>query len=176
MLELRRKRAIARYRGPAVGQHFHVRAPEIDHRLDGKEHALLEYDAFPLPPDVHDVRLVMKEAPKAVAAEVAHHAHMLGFNEGLDRGADIAGGYARTDRGDAAHHRFVGDIDQPLGAARDPADRVHATRIPVPAVEDQGYVDIDDVTFLEWLFVGDAVADDVVDRGADRLAIAAIHQ
>src|SRR5436305_5591659 len=33
VLELRRERAVARHRGPAVGQHFYVRAAEIDHRL-----------------------------------------------------------------------------------------------------------------------------------------------
>ena len=46
----------------------------------------------------------------------------------------------------------------------------------MPAVEDQGHVDIDDVALLHRLVAGDAVADDVVDRGAGRLAIAAIHQ
>ena len=42
---------------------------------------------------------------------------------GLDRGADVAGGGAGPDRGDAAHHRLVGHLDQPLGAARNFADR-----------------------------------------------------
>jgi hypothetical protein len=46
----------------------------------------------------------------------------------------------------------------------------------VPAVEDNGHVDIDDVAVLERLLARDAVADHVIDRGAGRFAIAAIHQ
>ena len=55
------------------------------------------------------------------------------------------------DRGDAAHHSFVSDLDQPLGAARDFADRVHAAGIAVPAVDDQCDVDIDDVALPQRL-------------------------
>ncbi len=77
-------------------------------------------------------------------------------------------------RGDAAHQRFIGDLDEPLGAARNLADEIHAARIAVPAVDDQGHVDVDDVAVAQRLAIGNAVADDVVDRGADRLAVAAI--
>ena len=59
--------------------------------------------------------------------------------------------------------RLVGHVDQPLGPARDLADRVHAAGIAVPAVDDQGHVDIDDVAFAQRLVAGNAVADDVVD-------------
>ena len=44
----------------------------------------------------------------------------------------------------------------------------------MPAIDDQGHVDVDDVAFAQRLVIGNAVADDVVDRGADRLGIAAI--
>ena len=118
----------------------------------------------------------MEQPAEAVAAEIAHHAHVLRLDKGLDRRADIAGGAAGLDRGDAAHHRVVGDFDQPLGAARDFADRIHAAGIAVPAVEDQRDVDIDDVAFAQRLLVRNAVADDVIDRGAGGFAVAAIHQ
>src|SRR4051812_42623841 len=52
MLELRRQRAIARHRGPAVGQDFYMRLAEIDHRLDGEEHAGLQHHALAGPPDM----------------------------------------------------------------------------------------------------------------------------
>src|SRR3954465_13465315 len=39
MLELRRQRTVAGHRGPAVIQHFHAIGAQIDHRLDGEEHA-----------------------------------------------------------------------------------------------------------------------------------------
>ena len=76
--------------------------------------------------------------------------------------------------GDAAHQAFVGDLDQPLGGALQLAGRVHAAGIAMPAVEDEGHVDVDDVAFAQRLLVRDAVADDVVDGGAARLAVAAI--
>ena len=46
----------------------------------------------------------------------------------------------------------------------------------MPAVEDEGDVDVDDVAFLQRLFAGNAVADHVIDRGAGRFLVAAIHQ
>ena len=76
--------------------------------------------------DVNDIGLVVEQLAEPMAAEIAHHAHMLGLDEGLDRLADIAGRGAGLDRGDAAHHAFISDLDQPLGAARNLADRIHA--------------------------------------------------
>ena len=46
----------------------------------------------------------------------------------------------------------------------------------MPAVQDDGDVDIDDIALTQRLVVGYAVADDMVDRGADSMAIAAIAQ
>ena len=74
----------------------------------------------------------------------------------------------------AAHQAFVGDLEQPLGGALDAADRIHARGIAMPAIDDQGHVDVDDVALAQRLRIGDAVADDVVDRGAGRLGVATI--
>jgi hypothetical protein len=64
---------------------------------------------------------------------------------------------------------------QAAGHHRRGADEVHAAGVAVPAVLDDGDVDIDDVAILEHLpFAGDAVADDVVDRGAHGLREAAV--
>ena len=153
-----------------------MRLAEIDHRLDGEQHAGLEGDALAGPPRMDDVGLVVEDAAEAVAAEVAHHAHVLRLDEALDGVADIAGGRAGLDRRDAAHQRLIGDFDQPLGLARDRADRIHPARVAVPADDDEGDVDIDDVAFLQQAVAGHAVAAHVVDRGAGRVAIAAIHQ
>src|SRR3546814_9216562 len=45
MLELRRERAVARHRGPAVVEHLHRIFAGVDHRLDREEHARLEFRA-----------------------------------------------------------------------------------------------------------------------------------
>jgi hypothetical protein len=62
-----------------------------------------------------------------------------------------------------AHQRLVGDLDQPLGAARDVAHGVHAAGVAVPTVDDERHVDVDDIAFFEGLGVGNAVADHMVD-------------
>src|SRR5690242_9213011 len=126
-----------------------MRLAEIDHRLDGEEHARLERNAFAGPADVDDVRFVVKHAAESMAAEIANHAHALRLHEALDGMADIAGRRARLDRGNAAHHRLVGYLDQPFGLPRDRADRVHPAGIAVPAVHDESDVDIDDVAFFQ---------------------------
>src|ERR1700678_4583702 len=124
-----------------------MRTAEIDHRLDGEEHAGLEHEALAGPADVDDVRLVVEQATETMAAEVAYHAHVLRLDIGLDRMSDVAGRGARADHGDAAHHRFVGDFDKPLGAPGKLADRIHAAGIDMPAVEDQGDVNVVAIAF-----------------------------
>ena len=53
-------------------------------------------------------------------------------------------------------------------------DRVHAAGVAMPAVDNQRHVDIDDVAVAQRLWSWNAVADDVVDRGADRMREAAV--
>jgi len=48
------------------------------------------------------------------------------------------------------------------------ADVVHATGVTEPAILDDRDIDIDDVAFLQDPVAGDAVADLLVDGGADR--------
>ncbi len=70
------------------------------------------------------------------------------------------------------------DLSMSRSAGRgDLADGEHAAGIAVPAVLDDGDVDVDDVALLEALVrARDAVADHVIDRGADRLREAAVIQ
>src|SRR5882757_10899625 len=100
MFELRRQRAVAGHRGPAVGEDFDVRLAEIDHRLDGEEHARFQRHALAGPAYMDDVRLVVEHAPEPMAAEISHHAHALRLDKTLDGVADIAGGGAGLDGGD----------------------------------------------------------------------------
>ena len=125
---------------------------------------------------MQDVGHVVEQPADAMAAEVAHDRTTLRLDIALDGMADVAGGVAGLCRRDAAQQGFVGDLDKPLGGALGLADRIHAAGIAVPAVEDVGHVDIDDVAVLERLVVGNAVADDMVDRCAGRLRVAAIVQ
>src|SRR5689334_4584114 len=130
-----------------------MRATEVDHRLHGEEHTWFEHYAFAGPADMHDVGLVVEQAAKPVAAEVTHHAHVLAFNESLDGRANVSGGRAGAHRRDAAHHGFIRDFNESLCPARDVADRVHPARIAMPAVKDERHVNVDDIAFLQRLFV-----------------------
>ena len=174
VLKLRRELAVARHSGPAVGQHLHMRAPEVDHRLDGEQHAGLQRLAFADLAVVQDVGAVVEDLAKSVPAEIAHDAAALGFGIGLDGGADMPGGSAGLHGRDAALQGLVGDADEPLGAARDAPDRKHAARVAVPTVDDERHIDVDDVALAQGLGPGNAVTHDVVDRSADRLWKAAV--
>ena len=84
--------------------------------------------------------------------------------------ADVAERRAGAHLADAAHHRLERGVDEPLGEHGRLADEVHAAGVAVPAVLDDGDVDVDDVAVLEDLArARNAVADHVVDRGAERL-------
>ena len=58
----------------------------------------------------------------------------------------------------------------------DLADAEHAAGVAMPAVDDDCDIDVDDVAVLQPLVAGYAVADDMVDGGADRLRKAAVVQ
>ena len=72
---------------------------------------------------------------------------------------------------DAAPHRLVRDLDQAACLDRRLADEEHPARVAVIAVLDHRHVDVDDVAVLQLLVAGDAVADDVVHRCAQRRRI-----
>src|ERR1700687_6135318 len=135
-----------------------MRLTEIDHRLDGEEHAGLQRHAFAGPADMNDVGLVMEHAAQPVAAEIAHHAHALRLHKTLNGVPDVAGGGAGFYGGDAAHHRLIGHFHQPFGFAGNRPHRVHPAGIAIPALDDEGHVDVDDVAFLQTPVPGHAVA------------------
>ena len=123
----------------------------------------------------HVGRLV-EPAAQAMAAEVPHDGAAFALHIGLDGGADVAEGGAGADLRDAAHQRLMGHVDQAFGASHGLAGDEHARGVAVPAIEDHRDVDVQDVAVLELLGPGNAVADDVSDREARRLGVAAIAQ
>jgi len=123
---------------------------------------------------VQHLRLFVKLLPDAVAAELAHHRVAGGFGVVLDRVADVAQPRPRAHALDAFPHRLVGDGAQAQRCWGCAANRIHAAGVAVPAVFDHGDVDVDDVAALERLVVGDAVADHLVDRGADAFGVGRI--
>ena len=100
-----------------------MRPAEIDHRLDGEEHAGPQFDALAGAAIMEDVGNVVEQLTEAMAAEIAHHRAALGFGIDLDGMADVAGAGA-GDRGlDAAQQALICDLHQPGRLARYLADR-----------------------------------------------------
>src|SRR3954467_2120314 len=119
---------------------------------------------------------VVEQAPDAVAAEIADDAVALAFGMPLDGIGDVAEVIAGPRLLEAEHQAFVSDVDQLPRLQRHVADQIHAAGVAVPAIDDGRDVDVDDVAVLERLVARDAVADDVVDRDAAALGVAAIAE
>ena len=87
-----------------------------------------------------------------------------------DRVADVADVGARPDRPDARIKALLGHFGQPPREHARLADQEHLAGVAVVAVLDDRDVDVHHVAGLQHLLGRrDAVADDVVDRRADRL-------
>src|SRR5687767_1401289 len=156
--------------GPAVGQQPYVALAGVHHGFDGERHAGDQFEAATAFAIMQHLRIFVEDSADAVSAILPHDGQVLRLDEALDGRTQIAQAHAGANLTDSGPHRFVGDVDQPLRGRGDLADRVHAAGVAVPAVFDDGDVDIDDVALLEALFrARDAVADDVVHRGAHRL-------
>src|SRR5712692_5157333 len=104
-----------------------------------------------------------------MAAELAHDAVAVAFGVLLDRRPDVTKKSPGVHRPDAEPHTFVRGLAQSVSLDRRFADVVHAAGIAVKTVFDHGDVDIQDISGLEHALPRNAVADLVVDRGADRL-------
>src|SRR5207244_1563158 len=139
--------------------------------LDGEGHAGLQRQPARRLAVVQDLGLLVELAADAVAAELAYHREAVLLRVRLDDGADVAEARAGPHLPDAEPHAFESHVDQPPRLDVGLADVEHAAAISVVAVLDDGDVDVEDVGQLEDAFAGNAMADLVVHRGADRLGI-----
>nr|ABZ09831.1 hypothetical protein ALOHA_HF4000APKG8L7ctg1g6 [uncultured marine microorganism HF4000_APKG8L7] len=175
MLELGRERAVLGHRRPAVRQDLHVVAAGIDHGLDCKEHAFAQLDARARLAEVKNTGRIVEDSAEPMATKVPHHGKAVGLGETLDGVTDVADGGAGAHHLDATHHGLVSHIDQAARLhAHFVADEEHAARIAVPAVEDDGHVDVEDVALGQALGARDSVTDHMVDGGADGFGEAAV--
>ncbi|MCY1237412.1 hypothetical protein D9M72_501060 [compost metagenome] len=175
MLPLRGQRAVLGHDGPAVGQLLRFGAARVEHRLDGEDHARLEHEARPAPPEVQHLRFVVVDAADAVPAVFAHHAEVLALRDRLDRVAHVAQRRAGLHLADAGAQGFVGRLHQPARQHAGRTDEEHAAGVAEPAVLVDGDVDVDDVARLQDLVGrGNAVAHHLVHRGEDGLRIAQV--
>ena len=110
----------------------------------------------------------------AVAGVLPDHAVPEALDVAFDHAANDVDFAPWLDRLDCASQRLLGALgEQPAGVVDFAAEEGCAV-IPVYATDKGRDVDLDDVTVHERTGIGDAVADDLIDRGAARLGKSAI--
>ena len=118
---------------------------------------------------VRDRRRGVELAPDAVTDEHPHDAEARGLRVILDRAADLVDPPARSHRGDPVPHALTRDAHESFGFGIALADEEGLAVVAVHAVEVDRHVAVDDVALEQPAVVGDAVADHLVHRGAQRL-------
>src|SRR5437879_3124593 len=169
VLPLRREAVVLGDDGPAVGKLADRRLAGVDHGFDRESHSLLKARTGSRAPVMQDLRLLVELAPDPMAAELSHHAVSVAFGVLLDGRPDVAQKSPVAHRIDAEPHALVGGFAQPPGLYRGLADIEHAAGVAVIAVLDHPNVDIEDIAGFQHPLPGNAVADLMVYRGADRL-------
>ena len=154
MLELSRRLAVAGAGGPAVALvDFNAVGADVEHGLDGEQHPGYELHALTQLAEVEDVRRHVELLAQTVADELPDDGKARLLPVLLDRSADIAQRRPRPDGVDAVPHGLIGHPHQLFpGRVRGAADDVHARGITVPAVDDDGNVDVQNV-LVDQLFV-----------------------
>ena len=83
-------------------------------------------------------------------------------------------GLARSHHRDGPIEALAGDLDEPAALVVDVADEEGGVGVAVDAVEEDRDVEVADVAVDQRPVVGDAVADHLVHRGAERLREAVV--
>ena len=118
----------------------------------------------------------MEQRADAVAGEVTDHAVPETLGVALDDPADDVERPAGRHRADRSVECLLGSLDQQPRLFVDLADQERRVRVAVHAADERGDVDVEDVALDGLRRIGDAVADDLVQRGAQRLRVAAVPQ
>ena len=105
----------------------------------------------------------MEYLSQAMAAEVADNGEPLCLDIGLDRISDIANCSPRFDYIDSLPKSLKSNIDESLGQTFYISHIVHSTGVAMPSIEDDGYVDINDIAVAKTFRARNAMTDDVVD-------------
>src|SRR5678816_2957148 len=116
---------------------------------------------------MQNVRRAVEGLAQPVPAIVTHYRIAVLFGIGLYRMPDMTDRIAGPHLLYAQHGCFIGNLAQAFGFDGRLADPVHAAGVAVPAIDDDGNVDIDDIAVFEFQIARDAVADHVIDRSAD---------
>ena len=168
MFVLRRQFTVCRGSCPAVrfvddGLGY----PQVNHRLDGEDHAGTEPGAVVAHRHViRHLRFLVELNADAVPAELMHNATALRHGVLVNFKTDVAQMLAWADVGDADIHALLSHRHDFIRVFRHFTNGVHIGRIAVVTAKNGGHVDVDNIPILDNLLAGDAVADYLVDGDA----------
>src|SRR5690606_11046116 len=140
------------------------------------EHAGLELGTGTGASRVDHFGRVVEHLAEAMPADIADDRITVALGMLLDRVRDVAHAVAALGLLDAGRQALIGDLDEALRLDRHLADQIHAARVAVPAVDDAGDVDVDDIALAHRLVVGNPMTHDMVDAGAAAVRETAITQ
>lgn len=168
LTKLRRPLPICRRTSPVVRPCLVPVRPQIYHRLDRKAHALLCLPNCLVVLVMWDVRRAMEQAVNAVAHVSLDDVALLRLGVLIDRGTKVAEEDAWLDHRDGVVQAGARCLDDTHGVGVVTgflADIVGLVEIAVVAVVVEGDINVEDIAVNEGSLVGDAVADNFVDRG-----------
>ena len=115
---------------------------------------------------MHDLRIFMKTASDAVAAEFAHHGKTLGFGKGLNGVANITKRRARLDHTNALPHGFIRDVNQALRQHARFTRDIHAAGVAMKTVFNHRDVNIENIAVFQHFVARNTVTNHMVDGNA----------
>src|SRR5690625_3753250 len=148
---LGRQTAIPGHHRPLIGQCAQFAPTGINHGLNSENHARLKFHASAWASIVQNLRVLVKGLANAVTAVLTHDRVIMTFGVLLNDMANITQMCPWADLLYAQPHAFISDLGQAASEDRRLANKVHPTRITIPAILDHSDVQIDDIAVPEFL-------------------------
>src|SRR6188472_2521545 len=166
VLELGASTAVSGEHGPAVVPHVPAAIAQSDHGLDGESHPRFDHGVVARLVVVRNDQSGMKGGVYAVSGVFLDHAVPEALDVAFDHPTDDVHLPARLDGLDRADQRLMSALSEQPAGLIDLAAEESCAGIAMYAADVGGDVDLDDVAVLQGTSIGDAVADDLVDRRA----------
>ena len=167
VLEVGRERTIGRHDAPPVIQGVGIFPTDVDHRLHGKDHALLQCRSTGPGPVVRHLGALVHRGANGVANVLAHNAKTGGVSHLLNGPTDFVQAISNDHLLDAGPERTLGYLEESLGFLANGANTGGVGRIAVVTLDNGATVNRDDVAFLQDVVTRNAVDDHVVGTRAD---------
>lgn len=172
MFELRRKRPVGSGAGPVIGPRAIPVGSDVDHGLDREAHARFGSTHGLVLSIVGNIWGAVEQLVDAVTTVALDHTAVAALCMLFDHISRVPEKHTRLHQVDGHVQTLSRSLDNANGVGVRPgliSDIVGFVQVTMVTVVVQCHVDVDNVTVLERSLVGNAVADGLVDRGADGL-------